>query len=112
MKRLFGPCVRATRQDVLVAGDVDASSTGDKDIETWVVYGKAKKQSDMKRKVGEGPKMNKDKEEGDGETLNGSNRFTGVRRRCYDFDSKYHLAPKCQSRHLPEVSPFRYSGHS
>ena len=38
---------------------------------------------------------------GDGQTLNGFHRTTGLRNRCNKCDSKYHLAPKCPWREVP-----------
>ena len=45
--------------------------------------------------------MGKDKAQGDGQTLNGFNRRTGVGNRCYTSNSEYHLAPKCPLRDVP-----------
>ena len=78
-----------------------ASSLSDKDNIAWVEYRRAKKQGDTKRKVAEGPRSKKDKVKGDGQTLNGSNRRTGVRSRCYKCDSEYRLALKCPLRDKP-----------
>ena len=81
MGRLSGPCGRSARRDALVAADADTSSVSDKDNEARVVYGKAEKQSGVKRKAERAPRRNKDKIRGDSQTLNGSNRRTGARNR-------------------------------
>ena len=41
-RRLFGPYSYASRQDVLVAQDMDTASE-DEDCEAWLAYGKAKR---------------------------------------------------------------------
>ena len=76
---MSGPCGGAARQDVLVAADVDTPSVGGKGSEAWVVYRRAKKQGDMKRKAQRAPRESKDKVKGDGQDLNGLNRRTRVR---------------------------------
>ena len=42
MRRIFGPCGGAARQDVLVAADMDAASEEGTDFEASTAYGKAK----------------------------------------------------------------------
>ena len=42
MRRLFGPCGYASRQDVMVAQDMDTVSE-EEDFEAWIAYRKAKR---------------------------------------------------------------------
>ena len=50
MRRLFGPCGGAARQDVLVALDVDVISDGADDFAAWFAHRKAKSKA-KKRKT-------------------------------------------------------------
>ena len=49
--------------------------------------------------------MNKDKVRGDGQELNGHNRRNGVRDRCHECVSEYHLAPRGPFREVPRSEP-------
>lgn len=72
-----------------------------------VVRKRAKRQGAGQR-MGDGtsPKSS-DKVKGDGETLGGFNRRTGLRNRRYNCDTGYHLAPKCARRDVlrSEIGP-------
>ena len=98
---LLGPHGGVARQDVVVAADADSSSNGGRDDAAWVVYRKAKKQSDRKGKEEKGSRPGKEKVKGDGRTPNEFNRRSGVRNTCYKCKSEYHLAPKCPLRDVP-----------
>ena len=93
MRRLFGPRGNAARQCVLSAADSDAVSKGE-DFAAWVAYRKA--QNEKRREKGYEGHSNtggvKRKEEG--RTLNGLNRRTGGRNRCYASKCEYHCAPR------------------
>ena len=97
MRRLFGPCGYASRQDVMVAQDMDTVSE-EEDFEAWVAYRKAKRAT---RGNGE-PNRRAKAEVGDsggrekgGRTKNPVGRRTGRRNRRYTCDSEYHYAPQC-----------------
>ena len=59
-----------------------------------------KKGVGRKRKDG-CPKRGGGEAQGDRQTLNGFNRSTGLRKRCYRCDCEYHLAPKCPWQDTP-----------
>ena len=54
------------------------------------------------------PRKGGDSGKGDGQTLNGFARKTGMRNKSYRRDSEYHLARRCPRRDVPrkEMSPF------
>ena len=62
---------------------------------------KSKKVGQKKEKNEGKPTKQKSKAKGDGQTLNGLHRRTGVRNRCYTCDSKYPLAPECPLKDAP-----------
>ena len=74
MRRPFGPCGYQSRQDVLVAQDLDTASE-EEDFEAWMAYGKA-----ARAKTEGGDQGNRDKS---GRTKNPINRRTWQRNRCY-----------------------------
>ena len=79
----LGPRGGASRQDVLVAEDMGASSEEETDFEAWVAHRKAKKKGGKKKRRG-----------GDARTLNGLNRRAGIRNRSYKCNSENPLAPE------------------
>ena len=52
MRRLFGPCGYASRQDVLVAAGKDPASE-EEDFEAWAAYRKAKRARKVAQDNGE-----------------------------------------------------------
>ena len=50
IRRLVGPRCGASRQDALVAADIDAFSEEKTDFEAWAAYRKIKKKSGRKRR--------------------------------------------------------------
>ena len=93
MRRLSGPRGNAARQCELMAAGPDAVSK-EEDFAAWVAYRKA--QNEKRREKGYEGHSNtggvKRKEEG--RTLNGLNRRTGGRNRCYASKCEYHCAPR------------------
>ena len=87
MRRFFGSCGGAVRQDSLAREDVGESAAGrpvrmrrcGKDQEARAAYGEAKEQGMGKTKGGEMPKDRSDKVKVDGQTLNGFSRRTRAR---------------------------------
>ena len=67
LRRLFGPCAGAVRQDVLAAAEVDAFSGDDVDDESWTVYRRAEIKGDEK-------KGEKDESRENGNTAKGGGR--------------------------------------
>ena len=87
MRRLLGHCGYASRQDVLVAQDLDTVSE-EEDFEPWMAY----RQAARAKKEG-GEQGNRDKPVGGGRAENPINRRTGQRNRWYARNSEYHYAP-------------------
>ena len=103
-RRLFGACSCASRQDVLVAPDMDTASE-EEDLEAWMAYRKAKRA----KKEG-GFQGTCDKSFGEERTNNPTNRRTGERNRCYTCNSEYRYAPQCpqkENRYSGAPSPLR-----
>ena len=69
MRRLFGPCGGATRQDVLAATDADANWKGE-DFAARVVYRQTEKRKEKSDGVGAAKKEG-ERVRGDGQTPNG-----------------------------------------
>ena len=82
MRRLFGPSGYASRQDVLVAQDLDAASE-EEDFEALM----ARRRAERAKKEG-GGQGNHDKPVGGGRAKNPINRRTGGRSRCYTCNSE------------------------
>ena len=76
MRRLFGPHHYASRQDVLVAADMDTVSEGG-DFEAWVTYCKTKRAKKDGKSGGDTRKQEKRETSEEGCTRNGFNRRTG-----------------------------------
>ena len=107
MRRLFGSCGGAERQDVLITEEADEPSEEDRDREARAKYRKSKKQGAGQKRGDGTPKVSGGKLKGGGRTSNGFNRRTGPRNRRYKCDSEYHLAPTCPWRDVlrSELSP-------
>ena len=105
MRRLFGPCGYAPRQDVLVAADMDTAPE-EEAFEAWMVYCKVKRAKKDAQGSGEHGRREKSRSPGEGRTQNAINRRTGERNRCYTYNSGYHFAPQCPQRE------HRYGGAS
>ena len=102
MRRLFGSCGGAARQDILITGDADGPLGSEKEQGARATYTKAQKQGVGQKRWASLPNVSKDMAKGDGQTLKGSNRRTGLRNKCYKCDSEYHLAPTCSWRDAPQ----------
>ena len=89
MRRLFGSCGGAVRQDVLVAGDADGRSGGDRGREARLTSKKAEKEGVGQKRRDGAQNVSGDKVKGDVRTLNGFNRHAGLRNRCYTCDGEY-----------------------
>ena len=87
MRRLFGPCGGAANKDVPAVADVDESLGNGKDQGACAARKKAKGQGMGRTKEDGMPKKSSDKMKGDGQTLDGFNRRTGLR--------NLRAAPKC-----------------
>ena len=81
MRRLFRPCGRAARQDVLVATDIEVSSEAETDSEAWVAHCKAKKKGGEKGMKHGDARKSKYNVKGGGQALNGCNRLIEIRPR-------------------------------
>ena len=102
MRRLFGSCGGAERQDVLITEEADEPSEEERDREARAKYRKSKKQGAGQKRGDGTPKVSGGKLKGGGRTSNGFNRRTGPRNRRYKCDSEYHLAPKCPWQDVAE----------
>ena len=92
MRRLLGPCGYASRQDVLVAQDMDTVSE-EEDCDTWAAYRKAKRAEE-----GAGGQENSEEATGGGRAENATNRRTGERNRCYTCNGEYRHAPQSRRK--------------
>ena len=101
MRRLFGSCGGAGRQDVLITEESDGHSVRDRNREARVTYKKVRRQGVGKKRKNGFPKASGDKVKGRGQTPNGFNRRTGTRNGRYRRDSEYHLAPERPCRDAP-----------
>ena len=90
MRRLFGPRGYASRQDNLVAQDMD-TAPAEEDFEAWLAYRKAKR---AQKENGDHGSREKSKSSGEGRSKNAINRRTGERNRCYTCNIEYHYAPQ------------------
>ena len=106
VRRPFGPCGYATRQDVVGPQGMGAASEKE-DFEAWAAYRKAKR---VKKEGGGQGK--RDKTSGRERTENPMNRRTGQRDRFHKCNSEYHYAPQCpqkENRYSGAPSPVRNS---
>ena len=94
MRRLFGSCGWAARQDTSITEDAYEPWGGDVAQEARATYKNAKKRGVGQNRTHGLSDASKDKAEGGGRTPNGFNRRTGLANRCYKCDSEHHLAPK------------------
>ena len=88
LRRLFGPCGYASKQDLLVAQGINTVSEAE-DFEAWVAYRKAKR-----AKKDGGDHGNREKAAGGGRAKNAIAMRTGERNRRYACNSEYHYAPQ------------------
>ena len=88
MRRLFGLCGYASRQDVLVAAVTDTVSE-EEDFDAWMAYREAKR---AKRDSGDHESREKGKSSREGRTKNAITRRTGELDRCYTCNTEYHYA--------------------
>ena len=68
-----------------MAADVDATPDNGDDFATWVAFRRAKKQGEKKKKEYRGSRSEKNEADGDGQTLDGVKRRTGLRTRSHRF---------------------------
>ena len=101
MRRLFGSRGSGSRQDAPLIEEAAESHASDDDLDGLAAYIKKEKQAAWKTKKEGPPKQGARKVTGGGQTLNGFNRKTGLRSKCYRRDSEYHLAPRCPRRDTP-----------
>ena len=80
-----------------MAKHTDATSAKESDHAARSPYRKARRKKDFAKREGGEVKKGGNKGKGDGQTLYGFNRRTGVRKRCFTWDSGHHLAPNCPS---------------
>ena len=78
-RRLLGTCGGAARQDVMISEEVYGPLGGDSDQWARATKKEAQKQRAGQKRRDGFPKGSRDKEKGDGETLNGSNCRAGTR---------------------------------
>ena len=82
MRRLFGSRGHASRQDALLAADMDAV-TEEEDFEACVAYRKANRAKKNGKGSADNGKLGKRKVSAEGRATDGFNRETGERNRCY-----------------------------
>ena len=91
MRRLFGSCGSAARQDVLIAAGADLFSGEESEHAAWLARRKAKK--------GKGEAKGGDTyRTSDGRILNGFNLRTQERNRCFTCNSEFHFASQCSRK--------------
>ena len=126
MRRLFGPCGYESRQDFLVAADMDSVCEGE-DFEAWIACRKAKRAE--KAAQGSGERGSRETNRGveignllgnretnrgvarrrrlsqgsrepswDGRARNSINRRAAQSNRCFTRNSEYHFAPPCPQK--------------
>ena len=108
MRRLSGSRGGGGRQDSLFTGEATEARAGDEDLDDVTAYAMAEKQGASRDKEDGSPKRRGDKARGSGQTLDCSDRKTGLRNRRYRRDCEYHLASRCPWRDTPrgDGSPF------
>ena len=108
VRRLFGSRGQATRQDALVAADIDAASEAE-DFEAWAAYRRATRAKKNGNGNGDTRKKEKRKSFEGHRTPNAFNRKTGERNRCYTCNSEYHYAPQWSSSTFSECEEISQS---
>ena len=93
LREVFGSFRCAARQDILVTKDAYGPLGGDKEQETCETHKKANRQGVCRERKEGLSNASTYKVKGDGPTLKGFNRHTGVRNRRHMCDSEYHLVP-------------------
>ena len=101
MRSLRGPRGSGSRRDALRTEEAAEYRESDEDLDISPASRTAKKLGAGRKKKEGPPKKGAGGETGDGQTLNGFNRETGVHNRRYRRDGEYCLPPRCPRRDAP-----------